>query len=56
MSVFAEKKCIICEKPGPKLFIFILLTAQTFVPGVTGSGGLTLQPEGKGVFWDNVYR
>lgn len=36
--------------------IFILSIAQTFVSGVTGSGGLTLQPERKGVFWDNIYR
>lgn len=36
--------------------IFILSIAQTFVPGVTGSGGLTLQLERKGIFWDNIYR
>lgn len=36
--------------------IFVLSTAQTFVSGVAGSGGLTLQPERKGIFWDNIYR
>lgn len=33
-----------------------LSTAQAFVSRVTGSSGLTLQPERKGIFWDNFYR
>lgn len=33
-----------------------LSTAQAFVSRVTGSSGLALQPERKGIFWDNFYR
>lgn len=56
IPVFAQKKTILKTWTEINKTIFILSIAQTFVSGVTGSGGLALQPERKGVFWDNIYR